>query len=364
MKANHLRILLVVVFLCIFSGILRAEPDRYFPDLPPYRTLVCDLHMHTVFSDGQVWPTVRVDEAAREHLDAIALSDHIEYLPHKDDILKNFDRPYEIAAEPAKKKDILLIKGAEITRETPPGHYNALFLNDINPLETPEFLDAIRNANEQKAFVFWNHHAWKGAERGRWEQVQTTMYENHWLHGMEVANGDDIYPDAIRWCLEKNLTMMGNSDIHSPSYFYPYAAGHHRTVTLVFADDRSVDAIKGALFAGRTAAWVENQLIGRREYLEPLFNQCITVSTSQISEGAFIVKIGNAALIDMVLKREGGAGPQQITVPARSSASVFIKTDPDTPTPVLLYQVSNFLIAPDKGLPVKLPLLQTAPAAN
>lgn len=41
------------------------------PDLKGYRTLKCDFHIHTVFSDGTVWPTVRVEEAYREGLDAI-----------------------------------------------------------------------------------------------------------------------------------------------------------------------------------------------------------------------------------------------------------------------------------------------------
>ncbi len=54
-----------------------------FPDIPGYETLICDFHMHTVFLDGLVWPTVRVSEAVEEGLDAISITDHIEYLPHE-----------------------------------------------------------------------------------------------------------------------------------------------------------------------------------------------------------------------------------------------------------------------------------------
>ena len=39
------------------------------PDLLGYQTLKCDFHMHTVFSDGSVWPTVRVDEIWEDGLD-------------------------------------------------------------------------------------------------------------------------------------------------------------------------------------------------------------------------------------------------------------------------------------------------------
>jgi hypothetical protein len=44
--------------------------------------------------------------------------------------------PYEIAQRRAKEKNILLVKVTEITRDTPPGHFNAIFLEDINSLDT------------------------------------------------------------------------------------------------------------------------------------------------------------------------------------------------------------------------------------
>ncbi len=53
--------------------------------------------MHTVFSDGNVWPSVRVAEAWQEGLDVIAITDHMEYHPHADDIPVQFGRAYEIA---------------------------------------------------------------------------------------------------------------------------------------------------------------------------------------------------------------------------------------------------------------------------
>ena len=180
----RLRIILVGLTICATSAFAGTDADRYFPDIPGYRTLVCDFHTHTVFSDGLVWPTVRIDEARRENLDALALTDHIEYQPHKDDLLTNHNRPYAISAESAQKQDILLIKGAEITRDTPPGHYNAIFVIDIDLINTPEFLDEVKAANEQNGFVFWNHHTWKGEDRGQWTEIQTKMLENKWLHGI------------------------------------------------------------------------------------------------------------------------------------------------------------------------------------
>ena len=47
------------------------------PDFDGYKTLKCDFHIHTVFSDGKVWPDMSVLEAWQEGLDAIAITDLI-----------------------------------------------------------------------------------------------------------------------------------------------------------------------------------------------------------------------------------------------------------------------------------------------
>ena len=68
--------------------------------LPPsgYSLISTDLHIHTVFSDGSVWPNIRVKEALKEGLDLIAITEHIEYLPHREDIpLPDRNRSFEIA---------------------------------------------------------------------------------------------------------------------------------------------------------------------------------------------------------------------------------------------------------------------------
>src|ERR1035437_2346251 len=127
-------ILLLLQNACLCSAQTRVRSEVNFPDIPGYVTLKCDFHMHTVFSDGQVWPTVRVEEAWRQGLDAIAITDHIEYKPHKADVSTNYNRSYELAKGSAENLNLILIKAAEITRGEPPGHLNALFLDQIEPL--------------------------------------------------------------------------------------------------------------------------------------------------------------------------------------------------------------------------------------
>jgi hypothetical protein len=154
---------LVSAFLlttCLMSGQAQRRNEIQVPDLDGYTTLKCDFHMHSVFSDGLVWPTVRVDEAYRDGLDAISLTEHIEYRPHKQDVVSDHNRSFDLCREQAEKLGILLIKGSEITRAMAPGHFNAIFLSDSNPLEQKDYKDAFREAKKQGAFMFWNHPGW------------------------------------------------------------------------------------------------------------------------------------------------------------------------------------------------------------
>lgn len=152
---------------------------------------------------------MRIDEAWRLGLDAIAITDHIEYQPHKDYIPTNRNRRFELVKKRAAEKGILLPRGAEITRDTPPGHFNGIFQENIDPIETDSFRNAVKTASVQRAFVFWNHQGRKGPEKGSWRDVHTTILDNGWLHGMEVANGGSYDPDAHQWCLDSGLHHVG-----------------------------------------------------------------------------------------------------------------------------------------------------------
>ena len=98
--------------------------------------IAADLHIHTVFSDGNVWPTIRVDEARREDLDLISLTEHLEYQPHKRDIPNpDRNRAFELALRHRKEgEQLMVVNGSEITRSMAPGHINAVFIEDANKL--------------------------------------------------------------------------------------------------------------------------------------------------------------------------------------------------------------------------------------
>ena len=84
MKVHLSKTGLVIVLSFFVSTSIPAQPEEpgkgtraiEFPDIPGYVTLKCDLHMHTVLSDGSVWADIRVQEALRDGLDAISITDH------------------------------------------------------------------------------------------------------------------------------------------------------------------------------------------------------------------------------------------------------------------------------------------------
>jgi hypothetical protein len=312
----------------------RDEGD--FPDILGYTTLVCDFHTHTVFSDGTVWPTVRVTEAWREGLDAFALTDHLEFNDYEEDVIINLERPHQIALPDAQDLDLICIKGAEISRKMPPGHFNALFLTNVTAVKCDSYQDALKTAMDQGAFIIWNHPGWRQPEqKGIWYEEHTQIYNNGWMHGIEVVNEKTYYPEVQAWAMEKKLTMIGGSDIHGPTGIeFRLETGDHRTCTLVFAKEKSESAIKEALFARRTAIWVENKLIGEEQYLKPIFFNSIKVTQPQtlvLSRSSITVIIRNNSEISYELvsagKIPGWKYPVRLTLPAHRT--IYFTVSPD-----------------------------------
>ena len=365
-----------ICFLCIalfllstsVFGHLRVRQPIRVPDILNYKTLKCDFHTHTVFSDGDVWPTVRAEEAWRNGLDAIAITDHLEYTPHKADIPVAHNRSYEIALPLANDLQVTLIKGSEITRRMPPGHLNALFISDSEKLHTDEWRDAVKAAADQKAFIFWNHPGWRGQQpdgTARWYTEHDEMLKNGWLNGIEVVNEKEYYPEAHAWCLEKKLTMLSNSDIHDPVHMkYDIHNGEHPPVTLVFATENSVTAIREALFDHRTAVLWNNLLVGEEKFLGPIFSNSIRILNPEISwagKKTQFLQITNDSDISFELALTDTSNlvivPENITLEAGKTVLFDIKGRSDeianSQALDINYRVTNLKILPDKGLPVQ-----------
>jgi hypothetical protein len=368
MQKRYLALFLSLLFLLplMAQNRTRTRTPIKIPDVPGYKTLSCDLHIHTVFSDGSVWPDVRPEEAWREGLDVIAITDHLEYQPHKQDLPTNHNRSYEIAKPRGDILDIIVVRGSEVTRDMPPGHLNAIFLESSLPLDTEEWPDAIKAAHDQGAFIFWNHPGWKGQQPdkvARWYPEHTQLLEQGMMHGIEVVNEREYYPEAHRWCIEKKLTMLSNSDIHAPlNLDYMVRQGDHRPMTLVFAQERSLESIKEALFARRTAVYSGALLIGDETYLAPIFTRSILIKNPVVTiegDGRAYVQIRNYSdieyelefddqIVEIELPDEGLAlqANRTVLLELRGTSEDRSGTEKFT----IPFTVRNLLVEPDIGL--------------
>lgn len=350
---KKLSIIILLIVSVTFTGFGQRKIVN-LPDLPGYVTLKCDFHLHTVFSDGNVWPTIRVGEAWRDGLDAIAITDHLEYSPHKDYIPVDHNAGWKIAENTARDYNIILVKGTEITRSMPPGHFNALFLQDASLLAVDSVMDAYAAAISQGAFLHWNHPGWTAQEPDgipKLYDIHKKLIEKKWLHGIEFFNGTDNYPLVMTFCKQYNLTVIANSDSHGV-ISEEYKNENNRPMTLVFAKGRTHDALKEAMFAGRTLAYSDNIIAGKEEIARPFFFQCISIG-KPYNENAknIFFEISNKSDITFYLT-DGTAGtPASITLPANSVARVVVSK---TNTSPLVYNVKNIITGENEVLQVTL----------
>ncbi len=268
------------------------------PSLDGYEILKCDFHIHTVFSDGQAWPSMRVSEAWNQGLDAIAITDHIEYRPNKTALAGDLNRSCEIARQQGEQIGMLVVPGTEITRSKPLGHINALFVKDVNKIDVKDELAAVDEANNQGAFVFWNHPGWPDGAC-TFYPVHKKLIDEKKIRGAEVYNGSEMYPKALNYCKENSLAFMANSDIHAAATAV-YREKFQRPMTLVFAKERTLEGIKEALFAGRTLACFDNHLAGKEEYIKEIIKKSLAVKVINSKKG--VIEICNKSDIQYSIK--------------------------------------------------------------
>lgn len=359
-------------------GTVGADDDKArtidFPDTADYVTLVTDLHTHSVFSDGHVWPNVRVAEGLRDGLDVLAITEHLEYQPHKL-FIPNRDLNDAVgeALQAAAGTGLLVVAGSEVTRDPPHGHMNAVFIADANALWpvgdrsgpelsafrsewTPE--KAVAEANAQGAFVFWNH-PWAFSStpglRTELADVHRALIGRGQLHGIEIVNGQTYNEEAHRIAVEHDLTFIGTSDVHNlVDWDYDIAGGGHRPVTLVLASERSADAIKEALFAKRTVVWFNDLLIGREAPLGALLEAGLTMERAE-REGVGVVGVTLRNNMDAPLRLRHLSTDAQslhrradlVDVPPQGVAELSVKPATASDEVALTFEVLNALTAPN-----------------
>lgn len=376
-----------------------AQPEQDarsidFPDPEGYVTLVADLHTHTVFSDGKVWPTIRIEEATKDGVDVISFTEHLEYQPHIEDIPHpDRNRSFELGQLAVSNSDLMVIRGAEITRQInddlkAPGHINAVFIQDANKLyrydasRKEEALaqfrpqatihspaeeynaiarlwpaeQAMQEANAQGAFVFWNHPAWF-AQRpdgiATLENIHKQFIADGLLHGIEVVNMNWYSEAALQIALDNNLTILGTSDVHNLiDWDYEPHHGGHRPVTLILAETNTEASVKEALFARRTVVWFNDLLIGEERNVAPLLKASLTIASASYTPDTTILEVTFRNVSDATFQLKNlssytfAEDDDYLVIPQHSETMIPVNVIDRLATVELEFEVLNAIIAP------------------
>ena len=375
---------LVAMLLVSASAFAYTANKIVFPDIKDYKTLKGDFHIHTIFSDGDVWPETRVSEAVWEGLDILAITDHLDTRSRKwikgGIISEECDRntPYKLARKAAARNGLLLINGGELSRRRPSGHTNVLFVKDNNKIvsEAEKFDDdnakatkaGLTEARKQGAFIMWNHPHWEKYAPNKTVigPVQKKLLKNGFFDAIEVYNAGCGYSrEAHDWCLKYNLAIMGCSDYHGPVFCnIDHKGGEHRVVTLVFTEEKSVASVREAMDAKRTAIFVDDMIYGREQELKPLFDACIQVKDVQWSEKGVSCTLENVSSVPVRITKAPGTEKyrysRHFVIPPFSTlrfsvqplleGNVSPNLDPSVKEIVANIFVENFHIGGDKPL--------------
>jgi len=373
--------IIVLTVLLINSLLAVSQTKKGIPDIPGYTTLKCDFHLHTVFSDGSVWPNLRVKEAIRDGLDVIAMTDHIDYEAFPEYIDKDYNQPFEIARKAAEGKDLIVINGGEISPRVSPYHNNAIFLKDVNKLpidymketkkkfvmkdhiKKEELVAPFLEAQRQDAFVFYNHPGyswWDKKDTAIFTNLHKELFDKGIIKGVEVVNGK--YNIIAHRIAEKyNLTMVGNSDAHADVY-YTYR-NSHRPVTLVFAKEKSEAGVIEALLARRTAVYTDDYIIARQPEADALFKASLAVEAKRKErngEPILEVTLLNKSEIPWTVRIraeydvESYPLGQRVLTPSEPVTFVLKALWDDPSSVELQIDVFNIVISPDNHLQTRL----------
>jgi len=360
MQTNYKLLFFTLIFA--FGVFFSNGQSTFFNAESGAEWISMDLHIHTVFSDGAVWPSIRVEEARREGLDLIAMTEHLEYQPHSEDIPHpDRNRSFEIASEMIKDGEQLqVINGSEITREMPPGHINAVFIKDANKILHADSLSGIQEANKQNAFVFWNHPNWD-AQRidgiARLEPFHKYLIANKLLHGIEVVNETTFSEEALQIALDNSLTILGTSDIHGlTDWAHDIHEGGHRPMTFVRVKDKSPAEIKKALFSGNTVVWYDDLLIGKEDQIKQLVSENIRFGKMHYQKDKTILQLDvvNESSVPVQMEYLGAYSFHQrstvFTLAPKTTARLQIKTVVKKEAVSLPFRILNAVIGPKKYL--------------
>ena len=286
---------------------LLRRGDTVRPHVPPARDgwIRGDLHCHTLYSDGDSWPSEMLHAAAEAGLDFLGVTDHNNVAHHAE-------------YGPGGGLFPIVIPGVEVT--TYGGHWNAWGTDrwwDFREPDGPAVERSMMAAVEAGAFVSVNHPKPFGPP---WEYDAVTGF-----HAVEVWNGPwrGLNSVSLRFWDERlraghRLVAVGGSDTHrlrveDPDRRHSQALGTP-TTWVQAGPHPDAAAILAGLRAGQT--FVSASPSGPQLYIERR-GRSLEVTTRD-AVGAGLVVIGDQGV---VAAAAAGSGDWSTSVPLPRGAT-------------------------------------------
>ena len=347
----------------------QRRTEIILPQVKGLNVYKADLHTHSIYSDAQLTPEERVKEAWYDGLDVMAMTDHVEYRRHEQNMLKflkgytggeakkainanvirksateegilaDLNLPVKLAQNAAKAygNALLIIPACEITREPKTiGHFNALFTTDNNAIYDVDPLQSLRNAKAQGALITQNHPGWsrKTCDITEFEQK---AFDEKLIDGVEIMNGYWFYPKAMQRCVDWGLYMVGCTDIHNLTNHYRQN-GNFRTMTLIFAKDNSAKSIRKALEKRMTLAYSAGNIAGDAELLQDFFKASVSCKfLARGKKGAAVYALTNTTSLGYKIR----IGRKVLELPAFQTITISVSKDKEGEDKDVTFHVVN-----------------------
>lgn len=324
MFSRSIRFLFLALLVLSFAGLCAAQQAQRFdfPAVGQYLVLRGDFHMHTIHSDGSLTSRQRVEESKRLGYDVIAITDHGKIEAY---------RPAKMVGD---QIGVLVIRGHE-SGMAGKEHYVVLGVDDTyTPKDshrwsettgdkTVFYQDEMRNVAAHGGIIIWAHpHVglreptiW-GAKQGiiKAIELKNDVVGEGW--NTEKSHGTSWYPFAFDWAMTYDLAVLACTDAHGRRIDNP-------ATTLVFATERTRDAVMDAIAARRTVAMFNGMLWGRNEMLAALMEAMVK---GELADGKLsFTNLGPVALAGEIDGKAFELAPYGKTDVAAGSGSVTVK---------------------------------------
>lgn len=189
--------------------------------------LLCELHAHTTWSDGELSIRELVDLCGRAGLDVLCVTDHVlrsddPWRAHSSCVHEAVFAEYVAAVDREAERaralyGMLVVPGLELTHNHPDPDLSAHAVAvGLREFVSPDLglVGSLLAALEAGAAVIAAHpHAREGvsarprATRRFWREWDTLA---PLLHGVELMNGADLYA----WVVARDVPLVATGDVH------------------------------------------------------------------------------------------------------------------------------------------------------